>query len=155
LFYRKDRIFLEVGPGHALATLTRRHSSKDAKAFTSLPHSQEKSSDAAFLMKTLGQLWMCGQSIDWLALHSDKMARRIPLPTYPFERERFWIAAGGESLPGASAAASAPAARVGLDNWFQRRAWHRATLDRSEIEKCRTPGNRGGTRQGLCATRSR
>jgi acyl transferase domain-containing protein/thioesterase domain-containing protein len=128
LFYRKDRIFLEVGPGHALATLTRRHSSKDAKAFTSLPHSQEKSSDAAFLMKTLGQLWMCGQSIDWLALHSDEMARRIPLPTYPFERERFWIAAGGESLPGASAAASAPAARVGVDNWFQRRAWHRDRL---------------------------
>jgi acyl transferase domain-containing protein/thioesterase domain-containing protein len=129
LFGRKDRIFLEVGPGHALATLTRQHPSKDAKTFTSLPHPQQKSSDAAFLMKTLGQLWMCGQSIDWLALHSGEMARRIPLPTYPFERERFWISAGGDSLPGTSAAAPASLARVGVDNWFQRRAWSRATLE--------------------------
>ncbi|MGC1603377.1 MAG: SDR family NAD(P)-dependent oxidoreductase, partial [Candidatus Acidiferrales bacterium] len=128
LFCRKDRIFLEVGPGHALATLTRQHSTKDAKTFTSLPHPQAKSSDAAFLMKTLGQLWTSGQPIEWSALHSGEMVRRIPLPTYPFERERFWIAAGGDSLPGASAAASAPAARVGVDGWFQRRAWSRAPL---------------------------
>ena len=128
LLRRKDRILLEVGPGQALATLARQHSSKDARVFTSLPHPQEKSSDAAFLMKTLGQLWMCGQPIDWLALHSAEMVNRIPLPTYPFERERFWIEAGGDSSPATSGATSASAARDGVDGWFQRRAWSRAAL---------------------------
>ncbi|MGC2270045.1 MAG: SDR family NAD(P)-dependent oxidoreductase [Candidatus Acidiferrales bacterium] len=128
LLRRKDRILLEVGPGQALATLARQHSSKDAKVFASLPHPQEKSSDAAFLLKTLGQLWIGGQSIDWLALYSRKTVKRIPLPTYPFERERFWIEAGSAALLGAAAAAPVSAAREGMDNWFQRRAWSRAAL---------------------------
>ena len=129
LLRRRDRVLLEVGPGQVLATLARQHPSKQTKIFTSLPRPQEKSSDAAFLMKTLGQVWICGESIDWLALHSGETVKRIPLPTYPFERERFWIASSGDSLPATLAAPTASAAREGVDNWFQRRAWSRAALE--------------------------
>ena len=39
----------------------------------------------------LGRLWVMGVDIDWDLLHSDKQPCRIPLPTYPFARKRYWI----------------------------------------------------------------
>ncbi|WP_313918018.1 SDR family NAD(P)-dependent oxidoreductase, partial [Tahibacter sp.] len=44
----------------------------------------------------LCELWANGGAVDWQLLHSDAAARRIPLPTYPFEQTRYWIAAKGE-----------------------------------------------------------
>ncbi|QGZ37638.1 polyketide synthase PksN [Pseudoduganella flava] len=67
---------------------------------------------AAFVDMTLAQrdlaklarLWTSGVSIDWALLHRDRQRRRISLPTYPFERERYWI----DAIP-VVAAAAAPA----------------------------------------------
>jgi amino acid adenylation domain-containing protein/natural product biosynthesis luciferase-like monooxygenase protein len=50
--------------------------------------------------------WLMGQPVDWPALHGETQPRRIPLPPYPFERQRYWIepphrkltAAGGEPV---------------------------------------------------------
>ena len=42
-------------------------------------------------MRALGQLWAAGKKIDWKGFHAYEQRRRLPLPTYPFERERFWI----------------------------------------------------------------
>lgn len=41
----------------------------------------------------LAKLWVSGVSIDWRALHGGAVPKRISLPTYPFARERYWIAA--------------------------------------------------------------
>jgi acyl transferase domain-containing protein/thioesterase domain-containing protein len=128
LYCGTNRILLEVGPGHALTKLAEQHPRKNAKVFSSLRHPHEEVSDAAFLLNTVGQLWICGQSIDWLALHSGETVRRIPLPTYPFERQRFWIEPGNDSSLSTSVAASATIARYGVDSWFQRRAWSRVPL---------------------------
>jgi iturin family lipopeptide synthetase A len=38
-----------------------------------------------------GRQWLMGQTVDWAALHGDTQPRRIPLPPYPFERQRYWI----------------------------------------------------------------
>ncbi|SFS42465.1 PfaD family polyunsaturated fatty acid/polyketide biosynthesis protein [Marininema halotolerans] len=40
----------------------------------------------------IAQAWTEGLGIDWEMLYSDKNPRRISLPTYPFARERFWLA---------------------------------------------------------------
>ncbi|PYQ46303.1 MAG: hypothetical protein DMF77_01300, partial [Acidobacteria bacterium] len=42
-------------------------------------------------LRVLGELWMAGVEVDWPALHAPERRRRLPLPTYPFERERFWV----------------------------------------------------------------
>ena len=43
------------------------------------------------LLTGLGRLWSEGVDVDWGALHADGARRRIALPTYPFERRRyFW-----------------------------------------------------------------
>ncbi|WP_307852184.1 SDR family NAD(P)-dependent oxidoreductase [Streptomyces sp. b94] len=41
----------------------------------------------------LGRLWVSGVSVDWDLLHRLRPAerRRVPLPTYPFERVRHWL----------------------------------------------------------------
>ncbi|MBC6421533.1 MAG: hypothetical protein GDA38_08235 [Hormoscilla sp. SP12CHS1] len=45
----------------------------------------------AFLLNTLGQLWLAGIPVDWSGFYTSTQHRRLPLPTYPFERQRYWI----------------------------------------------------------------
>ena len=96
LMRQPDRVMLEVGPGQTLSSLVRQHSGGDTagkskKVFSSLRRREENIHDAAFLLNSLGQLWIAGQAIDWSTLHEGDAVTRIPLPTYPFERRRYWI----------------------------------------------------------------
>lgn len=50
----------------------------------------------------IAALYLEGVAIDWRRLHADEVSRHAALPTYPFQRERFWI-----DTPGQKAAASA------------------------------------------------
>jgi len=88
-----QRIFLEVGPGNSLCTLALRHSraANPVTAFSSIRHPQDHRSDEAFLLTTLGKLWLAGVNPDWSGFYNHERRRRIPLPTYPFERQRYWI----------------------------------------------------------------
>lgn len=90
---QKDAIILEVGPGTTLSTLTRKtiEESKDRLVINSLPHPKDRRSSAASLMFALGQLWVRGVDIDWTEYYVNELRRRIPLPTYPFDRQKYWI----------------------------------------------------------------
>ncbi|MCX7597000.1 MAG: acyltransferase domain-containing protein, partial [Fischerella sp.] len=100
LLKQSEAIFLEVGPGRTLSTFTRQHLAPEAKqlVLTSLRHPQEQQADIAFIFNTLGRLWLAGTKIDWSEFYSHKQCYRIPLPTYPFERRRYWIEAKTPSL---------------------------------------------------------
>ena len=43
------------------------------------------------MLSALGSLWMAGIAVDWKRLYTRERRWRVPLPTYPFERKRFWI----------------------------------------------------------------
>ncbi|BAZ21896.1 beta-ketoacyl synthase [Kalymmatonema gypsitolerans NIES-4073] len=88
-----EQILLEVGPGHTLTTLVKRHPDKAAAqtVLTSVRHPQEEKSDNRVLFTTLGQLWLAGVKVDWFGFYSQDEYYRLPLPTYPFERQRYWI----------------------------------------------------------------
>lgn len=92
-----ERTFLEVGPGRTLSTLTRQQPllNKGHVVLNSLRHPHDSMPDLAFLLTTLGRLWLEGVPINWAGFHAYGTSRRIPLPTYPFERQRCWI----EPLP--------------------------------------------------------
>ncbi|MDZ8084255.1 MAG: SDR family oxidoreductase [Nostoc sp. DedQUE12b] len=79
-----QRILLEVGCGETL-------SSEELTVLTSIPHPHEQHSDVAFLLNTLGRLWMLGIKIDWSSFYANERRHRLPLPTYPFERQHYWI----------------------------------------------------------------
>ncbi|MBV9788907.1 MAG: polyketide synthase, partial [Chloroflexi bacterium] len=92
LFAESEQALLEVGPGRALSTFARQHPAKRQQSILqSLRHPQERISDAVFLSLTVARLWLVGVEIDWAAMNSDQRRLRVPLPTYPFERQRYWI----------------------------------------------------------------
>ena len=49
---------------------------------------------AAGSLGKLARLWVHGVAIDWKLLHTSQPPRRIPLPTYPFARDRYWLQVG-------------------------------------------------------------
>ncbi|MHB8523231.1 MAG: SDR family NAD(P)-dependent oxidoreductase, partial [Limisphaerales bacterium] len=51
-------------------------------------------------LAALGALYVKGHEIDWARLHAGEAHRRIPLPTYPFARERYWVAEAVTGAPG-------------------------------------------------------
>ncbi|MFW9261377.1 SDR family NAD(P)-dependent oxidoreductase [Nostoc sp. CALU 546] len=88
-----EGVFLEVGPGRTLTTLTKQHLQSDSKQLVvnCLPHVKEEQSDFAYLLQALGRLWLFGVEIDWSGFYLHQRHWRLPLPTYPFERQRYWI----------------------------------------------------------------
>ena len=92
LLARSGHVLLEVGPGRTLSTFAKRHPQRPAEqvVLTSMRHPQESGSDLAVALQTLGRLWMAGGSANWSGVYDRQTCYRIPLPTYPFERQRYW-----------------------------------------------------------------
>jgi amino acid adenylation domain-containing protein len=88
-------IFLEVGPGKVLTTLTRLHSGRKLYDWllATTRHAYEEISDTQHLLKVIGRLWEQGVDINWDEFHSQRQRYRVPLPTYPFERTPHWVEA--------------------------------------------------------------
>jgi acyl transferase domain-containing protein len=85
------KILLEVGPGNALSIFAKQQEGDNSRILTSLRHPQQSQSDSSFLLDTLGQLWLLGASVDWENFSRPDAPSRIPLPTYPFDRQRYWL----------------------------------------------------------------
>ena len=123
-----NRAFLEVGPGYALSTLVRRQAgARGARdVFSSLRHPQEQTADAVTMLLALGRLWLDGVAIDWQAFYENERRSRVPLPTYPFEKQRFWVPRGTARPAARRDRAAGRTAHV--DDWFYAPAWTQAVL---------------------------
>jgi acyl transferase domain-containing protein/aryl carrier-like protein len=98
----------------------------------SLPHPREDRSDVESLLGAAGRLWTSGVTIAWDSVRSHRAARRVPLPTYPFERKRHWVDAAAS--PSVSVAEIAPVDETRhdrVDDWFYTPTWSRAPLAHS------------------------
>ena len=95
-----DRILLEVGPGQTLTTLARQQPAhtKAHIVVTSMRSANGREADETVLLQALGKLWACGANVSWQGFRSGERRRRVPLPTYPFERQRHWIEPGSSSV---------------------------------------------------------
>ena len=49
------------------------------------------------MLSALGRLWLAGSRIDWAGFYAHERRKRLPLPTYPFERQRYWVEPPGRS----------------------------------------------------------
>jgi len=88
-----ERIFLEVGPGQTLSTLVMQHPDRTPgqTVLNSMRHPQDQQSDVGFVLQVLGKLWLAGAAVDWDGFHAGERRRKLRLPTYPFERQRYWV----------------------------------------------------------------
>ncbi|MFW5434485.1 beta-ketoacyl synthase N-terminal-like domain-containing protein [Paenibacillus apiarius] len=86
-------VFVEVGPGNALSAFVRRHPGKTARhaAVNLVRHTKEQARDDDYLLQQVGRLWLEGARPDWKAFHANERRKRTALPTYPFERRRYWV----------------------------------------------------------------
>ena len=131
---------LEVGPGQALCSFARQHPACSAEQmqhiFPTLPAAHEHASEVCFLYTTLGKLWLSGVAIDWEGYYAGERRQRVLLPTYPFERQRYWID-GPASSPANSieqVIEREASHRASLEDWFYLPSWKRAPTRSSVLQ---------------------
>jgi acyl transferase domain-containing protein/acyl carrier protein len=93
LLQQPQSIFLEVGPGNTLGMLTSIHPARtpDKPVISSLSPAKNQHADWDIILNSLGELWLAGLPVDWRGFYAGESRRRVVLPTYPFERQRYWI----------------------------------------------------------------
>ncbi|HEY8981708.1 MAG TPA: SDR family NAD(P)-dependent oxidoreductase [Streptomyces sp.] len=88
-------VLLEIGPGQSLGALARNHPDCPPDRWPllvpTLPAEADPTSDEETLANAVAQLWLTGAEMDWDAYHEDRQPRKVSLPDYPFQRERYWI----------------------------------------------------------------
>ncbi|HYG65161.1 MAG TPA: SDR family oxidoreductase, partial [Thermoanaerobaculia bacterium] len=118
------RLLLEVGPGTTLTTLLRRSGEARERAIPSLPHPHDSETDVEALLGAAGRLWLAGVPLA-KALDTAGTRRKVALPAYPFESERYWIEriemGGGRQ----ESAAEPLRKRPDVADWFYLPTWKR------------------------------
>ncbi len=86
-------VLIEVGPGETLIGLakTAARGNKDIRLISTTRRATSHATDGEHWMQTVGQLWLAGVKVDWDAVHGEGRPHRTSLPTYPFERQHYWI----------------------------------------------------------------
>lgn len=96
------RVFIEIGPNPTLIGIAQRAVGDDAALW--LPSLREKTDDWSQILDSLGRLYGAGVAIDWRGFDQPYPRRKAALPTYPFQRERYWIRPSKRRSDGESAA---------------------------------------------------
>ncbi|MFI5759000.1 type I polyketide synthase [Streptomyces sp. NPDC051569] len=98
-------ILLELGPGSVLSAMARESLGDTERPVTVVPALRKDRTEETALVTTVGRLHTAGVPVDWRAFYADIAARRVDLPTYAFQHERYWPAPpqDGTEGPGAGA----------------------------------------------------
>ncbi len=126
LLREPEALLLEVGPGDALASLARRHPARRPQhlVMASMRHPSSQAADPDVALGALANLWLAGAAVDWQGFHRHAPRQRVVLPTYPFERQRYWVERGQPPLPAASS--EDRFARRPADQWLYSPEWVRS-----------------------------
>ncbi|GAB4211745.1 MAG: type I polyketide synthase [Sandaracinaceae bacterium] len=129
----KRRVVIEVGPGRTLSSLAKQHPSGGASlaALVSLRHRDEDVPDDAFFLTAVGRAWAAGLEIDWDVMWKGETRRRVELPTYAFQHQRFFIEPATSEPTRAAASTSEPLRLPDLRDWGARPAWRPSAAPRS------------------------
>ncbi|MBA4143016.1 MAG: SDR family NAD(P)-dependent oxidoreductase [Nitrosospira sp.] len=131
------RILLEVGPGETLTTIAKRHreTKPEHLVLSSLPHPPQAHLSSNHFYLCLGKLWLSGLPIDWKTFYAGERRHRVPLPTYPFERQSYWVKPEAHSNEAPTKGANNAGWHLegrnrsdarSLDHWFYAPSWRRA-----------------------------
>ncbi|OAB58115.1 hypothetical protein AY600_04800 [Phormidium willei BDU 130791] len=124
LLREQPTVLLEVGPGQTLTSLARQQS--QTPVYPSLTHAKATDSDLAQLLQSVGQLWLRGATVNWTAFWAGQQRRREVLPTYPFERQRYWLEAPSSRRSQPLPSPDPSEKRLPIDQWFYSPSWSRA-----------------------------
>jgi acyl transferase domain-containing protein/acyl carrier protein len=127
-------VLLEVGPGQALSTLVRQSAARQGNevVLSTMRDRREETSDTAKLLTALGQLWLAGVNVSWQDFYRHEQRARVPLPTYPFERRRYWIEPGSSNHD-ANTNQQATEKNPDLADWFYSPFWKSSRLPAAPV----------------------
>ncbi|MFP5246099.1 MAG: acyltransferase domain-containing protein, partial [Thermoanaerobaculia bacterium] len=108
----ENRVLFEAGPGQGLTSHALAARAPNA-VIPSMRWSYGNQSESLMLLRGVGQLWIAGAPHASLA-----KARRVPLPTYPFERQRYWI-----DPPSSTTVPAIARKRTDVADWFYLPTW--------------------------------
>ncbi|HEX8354145.1 MAG TPA: SDR family oxidoreductase, partial [Pyrinomonadaceae bacterium] len=130
LLRESERILLEVGPGHTLSGYAGRHPEKSVGqvVLTSMRHPRDQRTDVETLLNALGKFWLAGGRVDWSGVTADEQRRRVTLPTYPFERKRYYVEPRPATREAATASGRAALRKKPVAEWFYLPSWKRMPL---------------------------
>src|SRR5258708_34924951 len=132
LWQEPGRVLLEIGPGQTLGSLALQSSfdagSSVRTVLPSLRYAYDQQADTEFLTTALGKLWLAGVEINWADFYAGEKRRRIPLPSYPFERKRYWIEGTGQVGATAAPARDGAGMKPDIADWFYLPSWKRSLL---------------------------
>ncbi len=124
-------IFVEIGPGRDISAIVARYLENDSgrHVINLVRPSTQPVSDVSYLLNKIGLLWLGGIKIEWSKFYSSEKRYRIPLPSYPFEGQRYWIDGNPFKLA-AAIMNQKPQSRLSADmsDWFYIPSWKRLPL---------------------------
>ena len=82
--------FLELGPDGVLTSMARESAGASGDLLF-VPALRGRSSEPQTLLNAMASLHVRGVSVEWPAVFAGCGARRVGLPTYGFQRERYWL----------------------------------------------------------------
>ncbi|UJW29736.1 SDR family NAD(P)-dependent oxidoreductase [Saccharothrix sp. AJ9571] len=85
--------FVEIGPGSVLTAMIGDSITTDAVL---VPVLRNDRGESRALVDALGRLFAHGTAVDWTAFFAGTGACRVDLPTYPFQRQRYWLMPGAK-----------------------------------------------------------
>jgi acyl transferase domain-containing protein/SAM-dependent methyltransferase/acyl carrier protein len=83
------RVFVEVGPSPTLLGMGRRCLPEGDAVW--LPSLRPQRDEWSQILESLSRLYVEGAPVDWEGFDRDYFRRKVALPTYPFERQRYWV----------------------------------------------------------------
>lgn len=120
-------VYIEVGPGRILSSLAKAQGTINAnQVINTLPHQAEGGDDQLAFLSALGRAFCAGLDVDMDRLWSGQSARRVRLPTYAFQRKRFFVERADHD--------SAPACPVltkeaDIERWGYRPGWKKSVAE--------------------------
>ena len=131
----ENRILLEVGPGQTLNTLVRMHEPKDSgkPVFSTMRRPQNSENDYVAILGALGRLWLSGTEIDWDAFHAGYVRKRVLLPTYPFDKQSYWVYPEN-NMQYSTGNTKMEEGKLDLSQWFYLPQWKNSLIKKPEID---------------------
>jgi phthiocerol/phenolphthiocerol synthesis type-I polyketide synthase E len=118
-----ETVFLEIGPGRQLSDFVRQNAEGEDDIVSLPTMDQIGRNDRERLLGLLGQLWARGVSIDWRLMHQGRQRTRLVLPSYPFERQRYWIEPEKSGTRRPEAPVLPPQESRRIEEWFHIPSW--------------------------------
>ncbi len=100
--------YLELGPDPVLCAMAREALGEEGDQAAFVPTLRESRPEADAISIAIAGAHVAGAKLDWAAFFAGTGTKRVPLPTYPFQRTRYWLDASVGSLSDPSAMGQTP-----------------------------------------------